>query len=415
GHTYDVARILLSLALWGWFKETRVLGRENIPYRKPVILTHTNMVMDPLVLGVHMPYGRQLHFWAKSTLFSNKFAAALLTALGAVPVDRKNKDNASLFAGTIRTLRNSGVMAIFPEGTSYTLPHMMQLRDGLSWAALQHALEMDEAGDGQRTATIVPAGITYVHKQKWRSMAIIMYGAPMDVTSYLAEFRQEPRSAVKRLTRDIDTELHRVTINARDWDTMHAAEMARTLLVPDEVVLAEDYVKLMQSLVSVLQDLDDHPDVVKLQTQLVKYRSLLETLRLSDLDIASFAHENVGVIGVTVSLVARSLKLLVDLPLFLPGLLFHFPIFLIARAVDRLEPYEECKAQDKVFASIAVLPILYGLLFRYLWSFSNYSVVGLLVAVSLTVTFIVYHTALVDDRYEHFTSVVAAWRMFKAV
>jgi glycerol-3-phosphate O-acyltransferase/dihydroxyacetone phosphate acyltransferase len=138
------------------------------------VSTHTNMVMDPLVLGVHMPYKRQLHFWAKSTLFANKLAAKILGALGAVPVDRKNKDNAALFASTLKTLRDNKVMAIFPEGTSYTLPHIMPLRDGLSWAALQHALEMEEAGESHRTAPVIPAGITYVEKHKWRSMAIIM-------------------------------------------------------------------------------------------------------------------------------------------------------------------------------------------------------------------------------------------------
>jgi glycerol-3-phosphate O-acyltransferase/dihydroxyacetone phosphate acyltransferase len=152
-----------------------------------------------------------------------------------------------------------------------------------------------------------------------------------------------------------------------------------------------------------------------LQKQLSQYHNLLSALRLSDADIALFAQDNVGVVGVTASLVARTLKLLVDLPLFLPGLLFHCPVFLIARVIDRVEKYEECKAQDKIFSGVAVLTILYILLFRYLWSFSGYSLVGLLVALSLTVIFIVYHTALIDDRYEHFTSIVAAWRMFKAV
>jgi 1-acyl-sn-glycerol-3-phosphate acyltransferase len=74
------------------------------------------MIIDPLVLGLSMPYKRQLHFWAKSSLFTNKLAASLLLELGAVPVDRKSKNNAELFAGTLATLRDNGVMTIFPEG-----------------------------------------------------------------------------------------------------------------------------------------------------------------------------------------------------------------------------------------------------------------------------------------------------------
>ncbi|KAI8054319.1 hypothetical protein BDF22DRAFT_775092 [Syncephalis plumigaleata] len=379
---YEIARVVVNLSLSGWFRERCVIGHENIPYRKPLILaaTHANMIIDPLVLGLSMPYKRQLHFWAKSSLFANKLAGSLLHELGAVPVDRRSKNNTDLFAGTLATLRNNGVMAIFPEGTSYTLPHIMELRDGLSWAskgvALEHALEMEEAGKAKNTASIIPSGITYVHKQKWRSMVIIHFGRPIDVSSHLIEFKTDKRSAVKRLTRDLDKELRKVTINAPDWDTMHASEIAYTLLIPE----------------------DANPEIQRLKQDLLQYRQILTSLRLSDVDISAFAQDHI-----------------VDLPLFLPGYIFHFPIFLLARAIDRWEKYEECKAQDKVVATVVVLPILYGLLFRYVWSISNYSLVGFLVSVALTLTFIVYHTSLMDDRYDLFQSLLASWRMFKAV
>lgn len=169
------------------------------------------------------------------------------------------------------------------------------------------------------------------------------------------------------------------------------------------------------SIISVFTDHQDNPEVQRLKQDLLQYRQILTSLRLSDVDISAFAQDHIGTTSVTVSLVARAVRLLVDLPLFLPGYIFHFPIFLIARAIDRWEKYEECKAQDKVMATIVVLPILYGLLFRYVWSISNYSLVGFLVTVALTLTFIVYHTSLMDDRYELFQSLLASWRMFKAV
>ncbi|KAI9599095.1 hypothetical protein BDF19DRAFT_430058 [Syncephalis fuscata] len=406
---YEIARVVVNLSLSGWFRERCVIGHENVPYRKSVILA------APLVLGLSMPYKRRLHFWAKSSMFKNKLASSLLYELGAVPVDRKSKNNASLFAGTLKTLRENGVMAIFPEGTSYTLPHIMELRDGLSWAALEHASEMDEAGQGKYTAPIVPSGITYVRKQKWRSMVIIHFGRPIDLAVYLEQFKQDKRAAVKELTKEIDKELRKVTINAPDWDTMHASEMAYTLIVPDDVLIPENYVKLMQYIVAMFTDHQDRPEVQKLKQDLLQYREILTTLRLSDVDISAFVRDHIGTVSVTVSLVARAVRLLFDLPLFLPGFIFHFPIFLIARAIDRWEPYEECKAQDKVVATVAVLPILYGLLFRYVWSLSGYSLVGFLVTTALTITFIVYHSSLMDDRYDLFQSLLASWRMFKAV
>jgi hypothetical protein len=38
GRFYDITHLVVSLTLWGWFRETRVIGKENIPYRKPMIL-----------------------------------------------------------------------------------------------------------------------------------------------------------------------------------------------------------------------------------------------------------------------------------------------------------------------------------------------------------------------------------------
>ncbi|RKP26857.1 hypothetical protein SYNPS1DRAFT_13579 [Syncephalis pseudoplumigaleata] len=300
-------------------------------------------------------------------------------------------------------------------GTSYTLPHMMELRDGLSWAALEHALEMEAAGKAKDTAAIIPSGITYVHKQKWRSIVIVQFGHPLDISTHLEEFKTDKRAAVKRLTRDVAQELRKITINAPDWDTLHASEVAYTLITPEDAIVPENYVKMMQHIISLFTDHEDNPEVQRLKQSLLQYRGLLTSLRLSDGDISAFAQEHIGTASVSISLVARAIRLLVDLPLFLPGYLIHFPIFLMARAIDRWEPYEECKAQDKVMATIVVLPILYGLLFRYVWSLAGYSLTGFLVATVLILTFIVYHTSLMDDRNDLFHSVLASWRMFKAV
>jgi 1-acyl-sn-glycerol-3-phosphate acyltransferase len=71
--------------------------------------------------------------WAKNTLFKNKLAGAILRDAGNIPVDRKNKDNQSLFAGTFDVLKLGEAVAIFPEGTSYTEPGIRAIKDGAAW------------------------------------------------------------------------------------------------------------------------------------------------------------------------------------------------------------------------------------------------------------------------------------------
>jgi len=238
------------------------------------------MVMDPLIIGLTVPHRRQCHFWAAKEFFKGPLGA-LLTTAGAVPVDRKNRDNnALLYKETLETLARGGVMALFPEGTSYTSPHILQLKDGASRVALEFARQVlltqlphlqpppdapappppapapsaepapsgADAGadtapppkreappgpvptaeelaslDYFKTACIVPVGINYIAKQSWRSDVMIEYGPAIEIEEYLPDYFTEPRAAVKRLTERLFAALRQLTVNATDWYQQAAA------------------------------------------------------------------------------------------------------------------------------------------------------------------------------------------------
>jgi len=76
-----------------------------------------------------------------------------------------------LFKGTFDALRNDKAVALFPEGTSYTEPRIMQVKDGAAWAALEYAKLQREnpAGNGSKGVVIVPVAIVYTDKSKYRS------------------------------------------------------------------------------------------------------------------------------------------------------------------------------------------------------------------------------------------------------
>lgn len=100
-------------------------------------------------------------------------ASYILTSAGNIPVDRKAKDRRQLFGGTFNTLARGEAVAVFPEGTSYTEPHIVQVKDGAAWAALEYAKWADENPDkvkrGFERAQIVTAAIVYTNKTKYRS------------------------------------------------------------------------------------------------------------------------------------------------------------------------------------------------------------------------------------------------------
>lgn len=94
----------------------------------------------------------------------------ILSSSGNIPVDRKSNNRQTLFKGTIDALSTGGAVALFPEGTSYTAPRIMQVKDGAAWAALEYTRWLKQNPDiAQQDVTILPVSIVYTDKTKYRS------------------------------------------------------------------------------------------------------------------------------------------------------------------------------------------------------------------------------------------------------
>jgi glycerol-3-phosphate O-acyltransferase/dihydroxyacetone phosphate acyltransferase len=115
-----------------------------------------------------------------ATLFANPFASYILYSSGNIPVDRKNKDRQLLFKGTFEALSQGLAVALFPEGTSYTEPRIMQVKDGAAWAALEYTKWVKENNiTADSGLVIVPAAIVYTNKSKYRSSVILFTSGPL--------------------------------------------------------------------------------------------------------------------------------------------------------------------------------------------------------------------------------------------
>lgn len=111
-----------------------------------------------------------------ASLFANPVMKYILLSSGNIPVDRKSKDRQKLFRGTFDTLAKGEAVGLFPEGTSYTEPRIMQVKDGAAWAALEYTKWARENPDKVKSSApvmIVPAAIVYTNKSKYRSDVIM--------------------------------------------------------------------------------------------------------------------------------------------------------------------------------------------------------------------------------------------------
>ncbi|KAH7888964.1 hypothetical protein F5I97DRAFT_1803842 [Phlebopus sp. FC_14] len=430
---HRVIRRLAGWAVWSFFTEVRVVGGENVPKDGPIIVTatHHNMMLDPSILSSSFPHRRILNYWSKASLFGNPVLAFILYSSGNIPVDRKSRDRQRLYRGTFDALSRGDAVALFPEGTSYTEPRIMQVKDGAAWAALEYIKWAEERGIKGPEVRIVPAAIVYTNKSKYRSDVIMEFGQPISMQDYREQFFSDlegaPRAAVKRLTRTIELELVEATINAPDWDTLYAARMARDLLWEDErSINLNEFVIISQTLVDLFSTKDAAPNFSSVRRHLLEYYSLLQSTHLTNSVLSSLplpatlSPTNPTPLPsrlLTLSILIRdTLAALVRLPFFFLPLALHFPVYIMGRLGARLvEHEEETQAQNKVVIGLLLLMLIYPATFWALWAVLSYSSFGALVAALTVWAFAYYHTRLVNDNYMHLKRVIAAWRVLVGV
>ncbi|KAI8891314.1 hypothetical protein K501DRAFT_319346 [Backusella circina FSU 941] len=414
------------VSLWEFFSDIKVENKENADIEQPVIfaVTHHNMLLDPAVI-CNAYSDQYLHYWAKSSIFTGEYATRFLESTGCVPVDRNNADDRqNLYKATMDVLKLNESLVIFPEGTSHSLPRLSKLKDGASFnkiinsvnkVSLEYASSLSsfpKNADGSFPvkAAIVPVGIVYTEKSKYRSVVIVRFGEPIQPDNFLEEYQQNPKSAAKRLTSEIEKSLLAMTINSDDWESRHSATMARNILFPGEQGRMPDFIEVTQSLINVFAERESLP-IVK---NLCLYRESLEELSLRDSDLI----RNKKLVPVTTQFIIRDFIIktfacVANLPFSLPILVAHIPLYLIGSYYGKHELYEEVRAQDKILYCTLVLPFVYFLMFLWIWYYLYcFRFFGFFYAIITMVILVWLHVVTIDENYENFKQLRGTAQLF---
>ncbi len=114
GHPFYLACKYIVGPFYRLFTRINVIGKENIPKNGGALICCNHIgISDIFLLGVTFP--RQIHFLSKKEWFSIPVFKSLISALGAIKLDRGGKDVGAL-KNAINTLNAGKLVAIFPQG-----------------------------------------------------------------------------------------------------------------------------------------------------------------------------------------------------------------------------------------------------------------------------------------------------------
>jgi glycerol-3-phosphate O-acyltransferase/dihydroxyacetone phosphate acyltransferase len=365
---------LIRIAANTFFRRIDVVGFENIPVDGPVIFAgnHPNALMDGWLLIAKC--GRwPLHFLGDAKLWKYRMLRPILNATGAIPVFRREEhggevDNSQAFEKVYENIESGRCMGIFPEGVSHVESQLVKLKTGTARIALSVTAR------GKTSVKIVPCGLNYIHRHRFRSQVLIEFGQPIVIDEkWLRDYEKNEEETVRQLTDHLTQALKNVTLNAPDWQTLRFIQSARRLYKPSSVELTPgQYVELSRRFVDRYLLAIDDPEMQALRGQVENYQSRLEMLGLKDYQLRypvtlGFAFRKI---------MLRGLTMLALLPLAIPGAMVHLPVGLIAATVGERFSYEmDDIATLKVLATILLLPIIYlviavivGMYFGFWWA-----------------------------------------------
>ena len=217
--------------------------------------------------------------------------------------------------------------------------------------------------------TVVPVGLSFEARKRFRGRVLVSFGEPVDVSSYLAVYREEPAKALHALTTAIQWAMEREVVHVERIDTAALARAVEALYRGElERELWEergfsgrhiDPFPLSGSIAEAVEHFrqQDPERIERLWQRILGYHAGLAAYRLRD-EVVRTRLERTA----KRQRVARSWQTIVGLPLFAYGAAVNFlPYYLPGWLAGRMSRKPTDYATTRLLASIVTFPLFWSL------------------------------------------------------
>jgi glycerol-3-phosphate O-acyltransferase / dihydroxyacetone phosphate acyltransferase len=354
----------MSLLLRNFFRLEPVVDPSRaLSAEGPVIFVgnHPNGLIDPGLIFILVE--RHVTFLAKEPLFRFPVLGWILKGLDALPVFRKQdgsgdtSKNDSTLTASVDALVGGRAITLFPEGKSHSEPQLADLKTGCARIAL------DAVAKGA-TVRVVPVGITYGAKNRFKSLVHVEVGTPLEVSSFSKGQGAADAEAVRRLTEAIAEALSAITLNLEHWEDLPLLETTEALYalekgdraghVERQKAFSRGFSRLRAEQPERFEALKAEVMSFRRRLDLVQVRPEELTFRYRPATIARF--------------ILRNLVWLFGLPLFMAGMvIFLVPYWVPVALVAATKPEKDVESTVKVLTLLLLAPLWWAVMVGLTW------------------------------------------------
>jgi 1-acyl-sn-glycerol-3-phosphate acyltransferase len=367
---------MAQLAVRLFFRQIDVEAPDNFPSAGPVLIVanHTNALVDPLVIVTSVR--RKITVTAKHALLNNALMRWIMTACGVVTFHRQQDDgpqqrqreNLKSLEQCDDVLARGGAICIFPEGISHSDSKLRVFRNGTARIAMNFVRDHGSSGRLQ----ILPVGLLYTAKDRFRSDVWLRFGEPLDVAAWLY---QHPDALPAELTEIIKERVAALTINTPSrreqylltWaaDVMATRADAPQSLGPQEASTAEWFrlvVRLQRGWDWLAQHSLEVPGA--LISRIRAYRKQLRRIGV----VPSEVFLKINAARAAYFLLRELDLMLFGGPMALFGIVNHAPAYFAVKSIARkLSRDKDHWASNAIYTGMVVFPFCYSIQLAAAW------------------------------------------------
>jgi 1-acyl-sn-glycerol-3-phosphate acyltransferase len=347
---------------------------------------------------------RQVHFVATVQLFRFKPLGWLLKQCGIIPVNRLKDDPRAMrsvletFEACFQVLERNGAVGIFPEGITYEDSQLKTVKTG----AARMALELEHRHGGKLGLEIVPVGLTYAAKERYRSEALIHFGEPIHVALFVGAYEARRKECIHELNAEIERRLQSLIVHLPKLEQARVVEAVKrlylerlklgNLVVKEPLAPRAEELVLTQTIVNAVEYASRSlPERLSAFVRaLNRYEHWRDRLQLSDAAVEQFGSKA----GMANRRIISAATAVIGLPLAAFGWIHRLPpALLINWAVGHLTDAPVRKAQTahvSMLVGLASFTAFYALyigLVHHVWGWP----ISIWYALSLPVTGLTAH------------------------